>query len=127
MTQPTIGKRRERRFIAMTADAAMRRDLAAHVPADWEMVVATDLDQIGDWNDILLHRFMLLDLDETSAFDPQELVTTIRMEYLLQIAIFCFGGDREMREALRLARADRFFERDELVRMLPGFLTQYGW
>ncbi len=127
MAEPTVERRRQRRFILMTSDQAMRQALAAQVPADWEMVVATDLCEIGDWSDILLYRFILLDLDETDVFSPEETIRTLRVEHLLQIAVFCFGGDRELRHAMRLLRADRFFEREQVVKMLPLFLQQYGW
>lgn len=127
MAVPTVAERLQRRFILMTADAAMMEALRAAVPAGWEMIVVRDLEEIGDWNDILLYRFILLDLDEQNAFDPQEIIRRLRMEYLLNIAVFCFGGDRERRDTMRLLRADRFFDREEIVRMLPEFLKQYGW
>jgi hypothetical protein len=127
MARPTIEKRLQRRFIVMSTDAGMIEALRAHVPADWEMVVATDLDQLGDWGEILLYRFLLLDLDEIDAFDPLDVIRAIRTEHMLQIAVFCFGGDSELRDEMRLARADRFFDRGEMVAVLPQFLNQYSW
>lgn len=127
MANPTIEKRLERKFIVMTADVAMRSALAALVPAGWEMVVVTDLAELGEWQDILLYRFMLLDLDEVDAFDPLDVIRALRMEYMLQIAVFCFGGDQDIRDEMRLARADRFYKRDEIAGLMPQFLHQYQW
>lgn len=127
MAGATVTERLKRRFILMTTDAAMTEALRAIVPAGWEMIVVRDLEEIGDWNDILLHRFILLDLDEQDAFDPESVIRQLRMEYLLNIAVFCFGGSRERRDTMRLLRADRFFDREEIVEKLPEFLEGYGW
>lgn len=127
MPQPTIAERLRRRFILLSTDAGMEQTLRARLPPGWEMVVVRDLDEVGDWNDILLYRFILLDLDETQAFDPQEVVRRLRMEHLLNIAVLCFGGDRALRDTMRWLRADRFFEREEIVQRLPEFLESYGW
>ena len=91
------------------------------------MVQITDLDDIGEWHEILLHRFILLDLDEVDAFDPLDVIRILRMRYQINIPVFCFGGDEDIRDEMRLARADRFFSRVEMIKMLPQFLEQYGW
>lgn len=127
MAQPTIAQRLERKFILMTADAEIRAAVAGQVPPGWEMVSVTDLDEIGGWSDILLYRFLLLDLDEMTAFDPLDVIRAVRMEHQINIAVFCFGGDRDIRDEMRLNRADRFYERDQIVAMVPQFLEQYGW
>ncbi len=127
MTRSTIEKRLQRRFIVMSTDADMIETLRAQVPVGWEMVVATDLDELGGWGEILLFRFLLLDLDEIDAFDPLDVIRAIRTEHMLQIAVFCFGGDSELRDEMRLARADRFFDRAEMAAVLPQFLNQYSW
>lgn len=124
---PTIADRLRRRFIVMSQDAAAIGALRAQTPAGWEMVVVTDLASLGDWNDILLFRFLLLDLDEVDAFDPLDVIREIRTQLMLQIAVFCFGGDGAMRDEMRMARADRFYERDEIAAKLPQFLAQYAW
>lgn len=126
MAQPTIEKRLQRKFIVMSCDERLLAQLRAALPAGWEMAATTDLNEVGGWSEILLYRFLLLDLDET-AFDPLEVMQTLRTELMLQTAVFCFGGSAGLRDAMRLARADRFFERDEIVRVLPQFLAQYGW
>ena len=46
---------------------------------------------------------------------------------MLNVPIFCFGGGAAQRDAARLARADRFFERAEIAQMLPRFCEQFGW
>ena len=124
---PTIAERLRRRFIVMSRDAALLEDLRAQTPEGWEMVVATELAALGDWNDILLFRFLLLDLDEIDAFDPLDVIREIRTQLMLQIAVFCFGGDSAMRDEMRMARADRFYERGEIAAKLPQFLAQYSW
>ncbi len=127
MSEPTIERRLQRKFILMSADPEMRRQVAELAGEDWETVTITDLEEIGDWHEILLHRFLLLDLDEVEAFDPLDVINLLRREYMLNIAVFCFGGDGDIRDEMRMARADRFFDRDELLAMLPEFLKQYGW
>ncbi|MDA8390336.1 MAG: hypothetical protein M0Z76_06365 [Gammaproteobacteria bacterium] len=127
MAAPTIADRLNRRFLLMTNDADVVNRLRVHVPADWQMRVVTNLDDVGGWSDILLYRFLLLDLDEVESFDPIDVIRVLRMEYLLQIAVFCFGGDADVRDEMRMSRADRFYERDQLVTVLPQFLAQYGW
>ncbi len=127
MAAPTIADRLSRRFLLMTADADLAGRLQADVPAAWQMRVVTSLDEAGDWNDILLYRFLVLDLDEVDAFDPIDVIRVLRMEYLLQIAVFCFGGDVDVRDEMRMSRADRFFDRDQIVTVLPQFLAQYSW
>lgn len=127
MAGPTIAARLKRRFLLMTTDEALREALRACVPADWEMAAITSLDEAGEWNEILLYRFLLLDLDETRAFDPIDVIRTLRMEYLLQIAVLCFGGDADIQDEMRMSRADRFYTRDQIVTVLPQFLAQYGW
>ncbi len=127
MARPTIAARLKRRFLLMTTDGALRERLMAQVPADWEMVVITSLEEAGGWDEILLYRFLLLDLDEAEAFDPIDVIRTLRMEYLLQIAVLCFGGDADTQDEMRLSRADRFYTREEIVTVLPQFLAQYAW
>ncbi len=127
MPAPTIAARLARRFLLMTTDENLRSALGSLVPVDWEMVSITSLDDVGDWNEILLYRFLLIDLDEVQAFDPIDVIRTLRMEYLLQIAVFCFGGDSDTQDEMRMSRADRFYTRDQIVTVLPQFLGQYAW
>lgn len=128
MTQPTIAARLQRKFILMTHDAALQAGMQAAVPEGWEMVTTLDLDELGGFDQILLYRFIFLDLDTlTDDFDPQDAIRKIRMELMLNVAIFCFGGSDDERDQARLNRADRFFEHDEMVERLPQFCHQYRW
>jgi hypothetical protein len=127
MAEPTVERRLERRFIVMTTDDVVLSELRARVPAGWEMAVTGDLEALGDWNDVLLYRFVLLDLDESDVFDPLDVIRLLRMRYMINIPVLCFGGDEDIRDEMRLARADRFFERNEIVCRLPQFLEQFGW
>jgi hypothetical protein len=127
MAQPTIESRQRRRFILMSHDAALERELRAALPEKWEMVTVTTLDEVGGFEEILQHRFMLLDLEESDAFEPLEVLEALRVDLMLNVPVFCFGGDQALRDAARLARADRFFERDEIVGKVAGFCEQYGW
>lgn len=124
MAEPTIADRLRMRVIAMTRDQEMLARFAAALPAGWELVPVTDLDQLGDWNDVLLFRFLLLDLDEVEVFDPLDVIRQVRMQFQINLPVYCFGGDDDIRDEMRLSRADRFFDRDEMVAMLPRFCGQ---
>ncbi|HSN41826.1 MAG TPA: hypothetical protein VLT92_16740 [Burkholderiales bacterium] len=127
MTGPTIESRLRRRFILMSGDDKLAARLRDELPAGWEMTGTADLDELGGFQDVLQYRFVLLDLDGTEAFDPLDVIRQIRMELMLNIAIICFGGAPDMRNEARLARADRFFERSEIVEKMRLFCNQYGW
>jgi hypothetical protein len=127
MAQPTIEARLRRRFIVLTSDAALLIALRRALPAGWEMVHATALSDVGEFQDVLLNRFILLDLDENAVFDPVELIREVRVEMMLNTPIFCIGGDPDMREGARMARADRCFDRVEIAERVKQFCDQYGW
>lgn len=127
MTEPTIQRRLERRIILMTQDEEMIRQVQSCLEPPWELVAVTDLEELGEWNEILLYRFLLLDLDEIDAFDPLDVIRVLRMEYQINLPVFCFGGDAEIQNEMRLSRADRFFSREEMIERLPEFLRQYDW
>jgi hypothetical protein len=127
MAQPTIQSRLRRRFILMSRDARLESELRAALPDKWEMIVVSALDDVGGFEEILQHRFMLLDLDESGAFEPLEVLETLRVDLMLNLPVFCFGGAAAVRDAARRARADRFFRRDEIVGRTAGFCEQYGW
>ena len=127
MATPTIEARRQRKFIVMSTDQALLGVLRAALPDGWQLVETLDLDDLGEFQDILLHRFMLLDLDDSAAFDPLDVIRTVRMEYMLNVPIFCFGGAPDVRDEARLSRADRFFERNEMVEKMSLFCHQYRW
>lgn len=127
MAIPTIEARLRRRFVVMSGDCGLVAALRQATPRGWEMEEALDLDALGGFQDILLHRFILLDLDEREAFDPLEVIRRIRGDYLLNVPVLCFGGSAQARDEARLARADRFFERGEIVGKLSAFCEQFGW
>jgi len=124
---PTIHSRLERRCIVMSDDDALAAQLRAGLPENWSTVQTDDLSKIGGFEEVLQHRFLLLDLDATAAFDPLDVIRRARGEMMLNIAIFCFGGTPQARDAARLARADRFFERGEIAGKLAEFCEQFGW
>lgn len=128
MTEPTIAARLQRKFILMSNDAALHAAVQTAVPEGWEMVATLDLDSLGTFDQILLYRFIFLDLDTlTDDFDPQDAIRKVRMELMLNVAIFCFGGSDDERDQARLNRADRFFDRDEAADRLAQFCHQYRW
>lgn len=127
MSSPTIEQRLKKRAIIMSAKASMIERVQQQMPEDWELVPITDLEQAGEWNQLLLFRFFILDLDEIDAFDPLDVIREIRMQYQINIPVFCFGGDDDIRDEMRLARADRFFDANALIDMLPQFCEQYNW
>lgn len=127
MSDPSIEQRLRRKYIVMCTHADMLDRLSALTPGNWSLIKVEDFDALGDWHEILLHRFILLDLDETDAFDPLDVIRILRREYQLNIPVFCFGGDEDIRDEMRYARADRFFSREEMLEMLPRFFEQYAW
>ncbi|MBU2743211.1 hypothetical protein HF673_18395 [Acidithiobacillus thiooxidans] len=124
---PSIDDRMRKRFILMNSDAALSQAVESSIPEKWEMTEATDLDAFDEWQEILLHRFMLLNMEDPQISDPVELIDMIRREHQLNIPIFCLGGSRELRDQARSARADRFFDREEGLQRLPEFFQQFAW
>ncbi len=127
MTNPTIADRLQRKFIVMSTDDTLLAALRAALPPAWQMVEALSLEDIGGFQDVLLHRFVFLDLDEYERFDPLEVIREMRMELMLNVPIFCFGGQKDVRDEARMSRADRFFERDQMVEQMKIFCHQYRW
>jgi hypothetical protein len=124
---PTVAARLARRMIVLCADAALADSIANAVPPGWEVTRTTGVAELGGFQDVLLHRFALLDLDEREAFDPVGAIEEIRGAMMLNIPIFCFGGDAATRDAARRARADRFFERSEIAERLPQLCERFDW
>ena len=122
---PTIQDRLRKRLIWMSTDEAMLSAARAALPPEWSLTAALAVEEFDDWQEILLHRFLMLDLDDPT-IDPG-IVDEIRREHQLNIPIFCYGGNEEQRLAARSARADRFFEKDEILARLPEFLRQFSW
>lgn len=126
MVQPTVASRLQRRIAFISSDLALGATLRAALPAGWEIVQVQDLAALGDFAAVLQYRFLLLDLDDT-AVDALDLIDAVRRELMLNIAILCIGGEVAMRDAARLARADRFFERRAAVEVVQQFCAQYDW
>jgi len=128
MIEPTIKERLSKRFIFMTANSELI-DQAQRISEEkgWTLVVSTDLESIGEWSDVLLHRMLFLDLDEIDRYDPLDVIRQIRMEYQINIPVICFGGDQEIQNEMRVSRADRFFSPGQLSEVIPMFLDQYNW
>lgn len=124
---PTVAARLARRVILVCADEALSASIAGVLPAGWDVTQVRRIDEVGAFQDVLLHRFVLLDLDEHEAFDPVGTVDAIRADLMLNIPVFCFGGDSATRDAARLARADRFFERGDVGAVVPKLCEQFNW
>jgi len=112
--------------VLCSSDAELEATLRAALPDTWSMVRVTDLAELGDFAEVLQYRFLLLDLEDT-AFDPLDTIDMLRRELMLNIAIVCIGGEPALRDAARLARADRFFERAAAVEVMQQFCNQYDW
>jgi CheY-like chemotaxis protein len=123
---PTIASRLRRRFILLSSDDALERQLRAALPERWEMLRTTDLDEIGGFEELLQHRFLLLDLDHPGT-DPVTAIEHVRRDLMLNLPVVCLGGDERLRDRARLARADRFFERSEAAAAMQAFCKQLGW
>ncbi len=128
MSEPTIAARLQHKLLLLTNDATLRDGLQHALPDGWVMHATLDLDSLGSFEQLLLYRFAFLDLDcLTDTFDPQDAIRKVRMEWLLNVPIFCFGGSADERDAARLNRADRFFERDEAAERLIQYCHQFRW
>ena len=122
---PTIAERLRKRLIWMSSDEEMLAEVRAALPPEWSLTVALGVDDFDEWQEILLHRFLVLDLDDPSV--DAAVIDEIRREHQLNIPIFCYGGSEEQRLEARSARADRFFEKEEILGRLPDFLRQFSW
>jgi len=128
MSKPTIAARMQHKMIMMTDDVALCTAVQAALPEGWQMLATVDLDRFDNFSELLLYRFVFLDLDLlTDTFDPQDVLRKIRMEWMLNVPVFCMGGQPEERDEARLNRADRFFERDEVVQRVLQYCGQFGW
>ncbi|HXZ94263.1 MAG TPA: hypothetical protein VEG36_15415 [Burkholderiales bacterium] len=120
----SVAARLARRLVLLSADEALRARLEQALPETWQLSRAREIGEVGEFQDVLLHRFVLVDLDSSGAL---EAIAQIRGEMMLNVPIFCFGGDAAARDAARRARADRFFGRDEIAVLLPKLCEQFAW
>lgn len=126
MSQLSLSERLKKRFILFSSNQALQETIRGYQAEGWEMVCAASLDELGDWGNILLHRFMLLDLGD-SGIDAHAVLKQLRYEMQLNIPVFCLGGDEALHAALRSDRADRFLRPDEFAEFFPAIFDQYGW
>ncbi len=124
---PTVEQRLTRRFILMTTNVEFQNKVEISMPEQWSILPITGLEGLGEWNEVLLFRFLLLDLDEFDAFDPLDVIRQIRMQYQINIPVLCFGGDKDIQDEMRLSRADRFFSPQKMLDVLPDYFEQYKW
>lgn len=126
MVELSLSERLQKRFILFTSDASLIDELGSSLPDGWRLVTPQSLEELGDWAAILLHRFILLDLDD-GARDPHALIKQLRYEMQVNIPVFCFGGDKALQDKMRSDRADRMLTREELPAFLLAAYEQYGW
>lgn len=126
MSEPTISRRLQPGFIIVTTDEALVRELQEVAGDDWEVLPVAAIEDAGEWNEILLYRFILLDLDNCAG-DPAEQVRSLRQESMVNTPVFGVGGTKEDQNRVRPQGADRFFDRDEISDKLPEFLAALGW
>ncbi len=128
MTEPTIAARLQHKMLCVSTDEPFVGALRGALPPDWQMQLTLDLDALGSFDQLLLYRFVFLDLDcEAPGFDAQDVLRKIRMEWMLNVPVFCFGGTPDQQDEARLNRADRFFRPDEAGERLQQFCRQFGW
>lgn len=120
----SVAARLARRLVLLSGDEALAGRLEQALPESWQLSRAREIGDVGEFQDVLLHRFVLVDLDAPGAL---EAIAQIRGEMMLNVPIFCFGGDAAARDAARLARADRFFAREEIAALLPKLCEQFAW
>lgn len=120
----SVAQRLARRLALVSGDEALAERLERALPESWRLSRARAIGEIGEFQDVLLHRFVLVDLDSAGAL---EAIEEIRGEMMLNVPIFCLGGDAAARDAARRARADRFFGRDEITALLPKLCEQFAW
>ncbi len=123
---PTISRRLQPGFILVTTDEAKAEELRGAAGEEWEVEIVPSIDEIGEWSEILLYRFILVDLD-AGPEDPGEEVRRIRQEYMVNTPVLCFGGDSDLRSRVRPQGADRIFDRDEVADRLPELMAAMGW
>ncbi|MEF8792796.1 hypothetical protein [Thiohalorhabdus sp.] len=123
---PTINRRLQPGFIIVTTDESLVRELQGVAGDDWEVLAVAAIEDAGEWNEILLYRFILLDLD-SCAGDPAEQVRSLRQESMVNTPVIGVGGTKEEANRVRPQGADRFFARDEIADTLPDFLAALGW
>ncbi len=125
-TGPSIADRLRRRVLLLSPDAGLASRLQAALPEGWELHALRDPEAMGPWHEVLLYRFMVLDLDGAGAYDPLTVVETLRLEYQINLPVFCVGGTPELRSEVLAARADRCFDEADFLALLPRLCGQFA-
>lgn len=123
--QPTIQRRLQPSFIVVSTDD----DLIARMrtqAGDWKVTVTPVIDEVGEWHQILLYRFILFDLDH-SGEEVAAQVERLRMQHMVNTPAFGVGGTQEQRDAARKAGCDRFFDRDGAAAEVAALQESLGW
>jgi hypothetical protein len=123
--QPTIQRRLQPSFILVSTDDELTRQLTA-AAGDWKVTVVPVVDEVGEWHQILLYRFIFFDLDH-SGEDTAAQVERLRTQHLVNIPAFGLGGTQQQRDEARKAGCDRFFDRDEAEAELAALQESLGW
>ena len=123
---PTIKRRMQPGIIVVSTDAALAEELRSEAGEDWRMLVVNGIDEAGDWSDVLLYRFIIMDL-ENGPPDPPEEIRRIRQELMINTPVFGVGGSDDIRGRARQEGGDRFFDRDQARAHLPDLLAAFGW
>jgi hypothetical protein len=123
---PTIARRLQPGFIVVSTDDDLVARLREAAGEDWQVLAVATIEDAGDWGDILLYRFILMDLDHGPA-DPADEVRHIRQELMVNTPVFGLGGDDDLQGRTRKEGGDRFFGRDQALDHLPDLLEAFGW
>ncbi len=123
---PTIADRLRRRVLVMSPDATLAERVAEVLGGEWEVERVDTIDALEEWHELLLRRFMVLDLEAGGAYDPLDVVERIRLEYQINLPIFCIGGEAGLRAEVIASRADRALEREAFFPLLESIKAQFA-
>ncbi len=125
MSAPTIADRLRRRVVVLSPDPTLADQVAVGLGEGWEVERLEDPEALGEWHELLLRRFLVLDLDG-GVYDPLEVVERIRLEYQINLPVFCVGGDQVLRGEVIASRADRALDREAFLELLPKIAAQFA-
>lgn len=123
--QPTIQRRLQPSFIVVSNDADFTARMQA-AAGDWKVTVVPVIDDVGEWHQILLYRFILFDLDHNGE-DAAAQVERLRTQHMVNVPAFGVGGTQEQRDEARKAGCDRFFDREEAEAEVAELQESLGW
>jgi hypothetical protein len=123
--QPTIQRRLQPSFIVVSTDDDLIERMHA-AAGEWKVTVVPVIDEVGDWSQILLYRFIFFDLDHNGEEAAQQ-VERLRMQHMVNVPAFGVGGTQEQRDEARKAGCDRFFDRADAEPELAALQESLGW